>query len=136
VAACALVASLAGWLIASLAGTTAPQAQPPGRHPSAPAAQTVSVNTTALIGQPVRAVVRQLRNRGLHVEVSWLPTRRARPGTVVAVRPGGKLRPGTLVHVTAARRVRHQRGHGDGQGGHGHGGDGQQSGDGSGQGGD
>jgi eukaryotic-like serine/threonine-protein kinase len=142
VAACALVASLAGWLIASLAGTTAPQARPPGRHPSAPAARTVSVNATALIGQPVRAVVRELRNRGLHVQVSWLPAHGARPGTVVAVQPGGKLRPGTLVHVTAARWARHHpRGHGDGHDGHGHGGpghggDGQRGGDGNGQGGD
>jgi eukaryotic-like serine/threonine-protein kinase len=138
VVAFALVASLAGWLVASLAGPAAPQPSP---HRSAPVARTISVNTTALIGQPVRAVVRELRNRGLQVEVSWLPTRRARPGTVVAVRPGGKVRPGTLVHVTAARRVDPRDGHGNGQGGHGHdgrghGGDGQQGGDGHGQGGD
>ena len=125
----AVVASLAGWLIASLAGASAPRAQPPGSHSSAPTARTVRVNEAALIGQPVRLVVRDLRDRGLLVTVSWQRTEHVRPGTVIAVSPAGKVPAGTTISLTAARSDHHgngghDHGHGhDGQGGNGQGGD-------------
>jgi Protein kinase domain len=132
-AALAVAASLAGWLLVSLAGTASPQGQLPRSHASGHARDTVTVNAAALIGQPVRAVVRELRGRGVLVAVTWQPTRDARPGTVLAVRPAGKVLAGTTVQITAARREHHRgrghdhgRGHGhdgNGQGGNGHGGD-------------
>jgi serine/threonine-protein kinase len=121
-AAFAVAASLAAWLLVSLASTASPQAQPPRSHASGHAPDTVTVNAAALIGQPVRAVARELRDRGLRVALTWQPTRDARPGTVLAVRPGGKVLAGTTVHIIAARRDNHRgRGHDHG---HGHGNDG------------
>ena len=124
----AVVASLAGWLIASLAGASAPRAQPPGSHSSAPTARTVTVNEAALIGQPVRLVVRDLRDRGLLVTVTWQRTEHDRPGTVIAVSPTGKVPAGTTISLTAARQDHHGNGghdHGHGHDGHGQGGNGQ-----------
>jgi eukaryotic-like serine/threonine-protein kinase len=128
-----IVAGLAGWLIASLAGAAAPQAA--RSHGTHLAGRTVTVNAAALVGRPVHEVARELRHRGLLVAITWQPTGDARPGTVLAVHPSGKVLAGTTIQITAARRdhgEHHGRdnGHGhDGQGGDGHGG-------GSGQGGD
>jgi eukaryotic-like serine/threonine-protein kinase len=127
-AAFAVTACLAGWLVASLAGAASPHVQPPRSHASSHAGHTVTVNAAALTGQPVLAVVRELRDLGLRVAVTWEPTRDARPGTVIAVRPGGKVLAGTTVHITAARRAHdrgrgHDHGQGHGQGGNGQGGD-------------
>ncbi|HEX5189954.1 MAG TPA: serine/threonine-protein kinase [Streptosporangiaceae bacterium] len=123
-AAIAVAASLAGWLIAGLASAPAtPRAQPPRSHASAHTARTVTVNAAALLGRPVRVVVRDLRDRGLRVAVTWQPARDARPGTVLAVQPAGKVLPGTTVQVTAASRE-HGRGRGHDHG-HGHDGNGQ-----------
>ena len=124
-AAFAVAASLAGWLVASLAGA-ASQAQPPGSHASAHGGRTVTVDAAALIGQPVRAVARELRARGLQVAITWQPARHARPGTVIAVRPSGSVLSGTTVQITAASGEHgHGRGHdhGHGQDGNGQGGD-------------
>jgi len=126
VAVLAVLASLGGWLAASLAGTSAPRAKPPPSHASGPAGHTVTVNAAALIGQPVSDVVRALRQRRLRVAITWHPTRDARPGTVLAVRPGGKVLPGTTIFITAARRM--HRGHDHGRHGHGHGGNGNNQG--------
>ncbi len=119
-AAFAVAASLAGWLVASLAGTASPQPQPPRSHASRPASHTVTINAAALVGRPVSTVVRELRDRGLRVAVTWQPTRDARPGTVMTVRPAGKVLASTAVQITAARGE-HHRGHGHDHG-HGHGG--------------
>ncbi len=123
-----IVAGLAGWLVASLAGAAAPQAA--RSHGTHPAGRTVTVNAAALIGRPVREVARELRHRGLLVAITWQPTADARPGTVLAVHPSGKVLAGTTIQITAARRDHGEHrgrdnGHGhDGQGGDGHGGGG------------
>lgn len=125
-AACAVAAGLAGWLGASLAGTASPQAQPPRSHANKSAGHTVTVDAAALIGQPVRIVVRALQHRGLQVAVTWQPTRHARPGTAIAVRPSGTVLAGTTIRVTAARKDRHHgRGPDHRDGGPGQGGGGQ-----------
>ncbi len=113
-AAIILAACLGGWVLASSAGGSGPAAstQPPG---STHAAGTVLVRSAALIGQPVHAVARELRSRGLTVSISWVPAKGQRPGTVISVAPSGRLRAHSSVLLTAARRP-----HGD-QGGRGHG---------------
>jgi serine/threonine-protein kinase len=129
VVALAVAAGLAGWVIASLAGAPSRQAQPSASHSSAPSARTVTVNAAALTGQPVRLVVRYLRQHGLHVTLSWRPAEHDRPGTVLGLSPSGKVQVGTMITVTAAGK-----GHNDNRGhDHGHNGHGQ---DGNGQGGD
>jgi serine/threonine-protein kinase len=121
----ALVAGLAGWLAAAGSGTPATQ----GRHPAAPAprtsaARTAEVNAGALAGQPVSAVVRQLRQLGLQPQVIWLATAQQPPGTVVSVQPAGQVPAGSAVTVAAALQPHgHPGGHdhgGKGKGGGGH----------------
>jgi hypothetical protein len=128
VAVLAVLASLGGWLAASLAGTSAPRTQPPPSHASGPAGHKVTVNARALIGQPVSDVVRALRQRRLRVAITWQPTTDARPGTVLTVRPTGKVLPGTTILITAARRTHRGHDHGRGHDGNGHGGDGNKQG--------
>jgi hypothetical protein len=122
-----LVAGVAGWLAA---GSGAPAS---GHHPAAtrptapaprtPAARTAEVNAGALAGQPVSAVVRQLRQLGLQPRVIWLDTARQPPGTAVSVQPAGQVPVGSTVIVAAALQP---HGH---PGGHDHGGKGKGGGD-------
>jgi hypothetical protein len=121
-AAIAVVASLAGWALASGLGGPTPAGRAQGTPPSQAsrsAAPRVTVNAAALLGRPVWVVVRHLRQEGLVVEVRWQPDYQQDPGTVVSVQPGGKLRLGTTVVVTGARRHHHGRGHDHGQNGQG-----------------
>lgn len=127
----AVVASLAVWALTRMSGTASPagQSSPPPAQSSAPAAQGVTVNAAALLGQPVWQVVRQLRQLGLVVHVRWQSSyqqqqgsgQQQQPGTVVSVQPTGKLAPGTTVYVTGAGG--HDRGHGHDHGQNGNGGD-------------
>jgi serine/threonine-protein kinase len=132
--AAAVIAGLAGW---ALAGTASPQraTTPPARSSSAghsAAVQTVNVNGDALAGQPAQAVVQRLRQLGLQVRVQQVRTGEQPPGTVVSVQPGGNVRAGSTVTVTAALPP---AGHPD-KHRHGHGGDGHGNGNGNGAGGD
>jgi hypothetical protein len=121
-----VAAGLAGWGIASLAGSGSQGAQPPASHSSAPTAHIVTVDATALTGQPVRSVVRELRASGLHVTVTWQPSEHDPPGTVLAVSPNGQVPVGTTIALTAASNPDHgNRGHDHGGGGHSHDGHGQ-----------
>jgi len=121
-----VAAGLAGWGIASLAGSGPQGAQPPASHSSGPTAHIVTVDATALIGQPVRHVVRELRASGLHVTVTWQPAEHDPPGTVLAVSPHGEVPVGTTIAITAASNPdRGNGGHDHGGGGHGHDGHGQ-----------
>jgi eukaryotic-like serine/threonine-protein kinase len=131
--AAAAVVALAGWALASLsAGTSAggraaapPASSAPQTQPATPAVQ---VNAGALIGQPVRAVTRRLRQLGLRVRVEFTHADGQPPGTVLSVQPSGRVAVGSSVTVTATP----PHGHGDGHGhGHGHGGDGGGNGQGS-----
>jgi serine/threonine-protein kinase len=132
--AAAAVVALAGWALASLSGGTSAggrTAAPPASSTphTQPATPTVQVNAGGLIGQPVRAVTRRLRQLGLRVRVEFTRTEGRPPGTVLAVQPSGQVAVGSSVTVTAAMPP---HGHGDGHGhDHGHGG-----GDGNGQGND
>jgi serine/threonine-protein kinase len=134
----AVVTGLGGWL--ATAGSGAPAATQ-GRHlaatrptttrPTAPAprisaARMAEVNAGALAGQPVSAVVRQLRQLGLQHRVIWLATAQQSPGTVISVQPSGQVPVGSTVIVAAALQPHdHSGGHdhsGDGNGGNRNGG--------------
>ncbi len=105
--------------------------QSPGTHP---AAAVVRVREAALIGRPVEVVARELRQRGLVVQVRWQRSAAEPPRTVLAVAPAGRLPAGATVIVTGALRPPgHGRGHGHGPGdgggkGHGHDGGGDDGG--------
>jgi serine/threonine-protein kinase len=142
----AVLAIVGGLVAASQIGLLASShviASPPARPPqTATGSPLVTVSDTSLAGQPVAAVVEQLRREGLVVRVRWRVSGTRAPGTVVSVSPAGQRPAGTLVTVVGA--LRPPRGHvatvtgpgprpGGGPGkGHGHGGDGNSGGDGSG----
>ena len=141
VAAAALIAGLAGVMLASGSGTASPQRHPAAHRQTTPpptsppehssSAQTVQVNGSALIGQPVDAVTQRLRQLGLRVHVTMVRTDQQAPGTVVSVQPGGQVAAGGSVTVTAALAPaghaadghHHGDGNGKGGGGNGQGGD-------------
>jgi hypothetical protein len=86
----------------------------------------IEVNGGSLAGQPVATVRRRLRELGLTVRVLWQPSDLQLPGTVLSVRPDGRVPAGSLIVVTAALQPHgHGNGHGKGHahGHHGHGGD-------------
>jgi eukaryotic-like serine/threonine-protein kinase len=97
---------LAGWLAIDLLGSTAP-AEHAQANPSAPAeAQrspaVVAVSASALLGQPVESVSRELRQEGLQVQVAWQPSGYEQPGSVLSVQPAGPVSVGSTIVVTAA----------------------------------
>jgi len=123
-AAVAVTAGLAGWLLASTFGGASPQRPavpltgPPAS--SAPAPRTVTVHSGSLVGRPVSLVRHQLLLLGLQPRVAWIPSGHRTPGTVVSVQPTGQLPAGTTVLVTAAAQPdghRHGNGNGKGNGG-------------------
>jgi beta-lactam-binding protein with PASTA domain len=72
----------------------------------------VEVNGGALIGQRAAAAARQLRHLGLVVSVQWRPGGQQPRGTVISVQPGGRVRAGSAVVVTAALPPDHKaKGH-------------------------
>ena len=98
-AATAATAAIAAFLLTSVMGTqdgSHVAALAPAKHRS------VEVNGTALRGQSVKAVRRQLRHLGLEVRVRWLPSSRLSPGTVISVRPTGHVATGTTIVVIGA----------------------------------
>ena len=129
-------AVLAGWLLPGMLGST-----PARRHvnttPAASAATRtpagmVAVSESALVGQPVTAVRRQLRELGLQVRLAWQPADQQPPGAVLSVQPAGQVPIGSTIMVTATfqrpghrdgRNHGHGNGNGDGNGGDGNGGD-------------
>jgi eukaryotic-like serine/threonine-protein kinase len=129
VAGVAVVAGLAGWLLAGAFGAGPGQAQPGGpqaaaartptapaaRTPTGPAARSVEVNADALAGQQASVVSRQLRRLGLRPRVVGAVRGSQAPGTVISVRPSGRLPAGSTVTVTAALPPPGQ-GNGDGNG--------------------
>jgi serine/threonine-protein kinase len=133
VAGVAVVAGLAGWLMAGAFGAGPQQPQPGGpqptastpgaaRAPTAPAARTptaparsVEVNADALAGQQASVVSQQLRQMGLRPRVVGAVRGGQAPGTVIAVQPSGQVPAGSIVTVTATLRPPGQ-GNGDGNG--------------------
>jgi hypothetical protein len=124
VAAVAVVASLAVWVLANASGSAGPQGQVPGSHASTKPGRSVTVDANTLVDQPVSAVVTHLRQLGLQVTVAWQPTHDQKPGRVLSVQPSGQVLAGSPVVVTAASRPHgdhhdhgHDHGDGNGQGG-------------------
>ena len=135
VAGVAVVAGLAGWLLAGAFGAGPAQAPPGGpqptastpgtaaraptapaaRTPTAPAARSVEVNADALAGQQASVVSQQLRQMGLRPRVVGAVRGGQAPGTVIAVQPSGQVPAGSIVTVTATLRPPGQ-GNGDGNG--------------------
>jgi eukaryotic-like serine/threonine-protein kinase len=124
VAGVAIVAGLAGWLLAAAfgagpqqaqAGRPQPAAGPPSAARTAPGARSVEVNAGALAGQQARAVTRQLRHMGLRPRVVGAVRGSQPPGTVISVQPSGRVPTGSIVTVTAALPPPGQ-GNGDGNG--------------------
>jgi eukaryotic-like serine/threonine-protein kinase len=123
-AAVAVIVGLTGWMLVSGASGAPPAPRHPAaaRHPARPttvAVPTVTVNAGALVGQPVDDVVRQLRDLGLKVKLTWVPNGQDH-GTVLSVSPAGKVRVGATVTVTVAAHDHHDGGDGNGNG-HGNG---------------
>ena len=81
----------------------------------------VAVHSARLAHRPVGLVLAALRRRGLQPRLVWLPTSAWTPGTVLFVRPGGSVPPGTVVTVGAATRPA-QQGDQSGDGSDGNGG--------------
>ena len=118
--AAAVTAGLAAWVLAGGAGPAHPaqQDRPAARASASPAGPRLAdVNQAALAGQPVGAVLRQLRQLGLQVRLAWQFSDQQAPGTVVSVQPSGQLAPGTTVLVTGAVSPRHHGHHGHQHGG-------------------
>ena len=119
--AAALVAvGLGGWQ-AGLTGAARPSSAASARPRTPPPAPTVLVSSASFIGRRARPVVAELRGLGLQPRLVWVPTLAVAPGTVVSIKPGGALPPGTIVTVTAAAHPAPQGGQGSGgeQGGNG-----------------
>jgi hypothetical protein len=135
VAGVAVVAGLAGWLLAGAFGAGPQQGQPggpqpaasspggaahtptspAGRTPTTPAARTVEVDADALAGQQASVVSQQLRQMGLRPRVVGTVRGGQAPGTVISVQPSGQVPAGSTVTVTAALPPPGQGG-GDGNG--------------------
>ncbi len=140
VAGVAVVAGLAGWLLAGAfgagpeqpqSGGPQPAASTPGatagtptvpgaRTPTAPGAPSVEVNAGALAGQRASVVSRHLRRMGLRPRVVRAVRGSQAPGTVISVRPSGQVPAGSVVTVTTARPPPgHGNDDGNGQGNNG-----------------
>jgi serine/threonine-protein kinase len=135
VAGVAVVAGLAGWLLAGAFGAGPGQPQPGGpqpaagtpnaaartptapaaRTPTAPPARSVEVNADALAGRQASVVSQQLRQMGLRPRVVGAVRGGQAPDTVISVQPSGQVPAGTIVTVTAALPPPGQ-GNGDGSG--------------------
>jgi serine/threonine-protein kinase len=143
-AAALFAAALAGGIfLASQAGPDRalhPVAAPPASsRPADPGVRLVDVRPGALIGQPVTASARLLRQHGLNVRVRWLYSAAAPAGTVLAVQPAGPRPAGSVVTLIGAvpppGHSDHGHGHGGGDGGDGGTGHGEGGGPGPGDGG-
>ncbi len=125
-AAAGVAAALVGWL---LTGGLSPAAAHRHSASGATAAATapaniVTVSSDALIGQPVRAVRKQLHQLGLRVQVTWQPSDHQPAATVLSVQPTGQVPAGSTVVLTAAVGPSGHDGHDHGHGGGGNGGGG------------
>ena len=113
----AVVAGLAGWLLAGAFGAgSQPAADAPpaaARTSASPATRTVEVNADALAGQQASVVSQQLRQMGLRPHIVRAVRGGQPPGTVISVQPSGRVPAGSTVTVTVALPP---PGHGNGNG--------------------
>ena len=128
-----LAAVIAGVLWSGALGHGAAQPSAPSSSAAgvrSSESRTVEVSASALVGQQVSEVRRQLQQLGLGVRVIWQPNEQD-PGTVLSVQPSGQVPTGSVIVVTAVGPAHGDRhGHGDGPG------NGNGNGQGSGNGGD
>jgi len=123
IAVASVAAGLIGWFVSTATGSGAPAPAPAVSHvasqSSSPAVGTVTVDSSALIGQPVSIVRDTLLGLGLRPQVNLVaPTDQwPDPGTVVSVEPSGQVPVGATVTVTAVQS--HDQGHGNGDNGNG-----------------
>lgn len=112
VAVASVAAGLVGWFASATTGAGAPPPAPAASHgaskPGAattPTVSTVTVDLSALTGQPVGDVMTTLRSLGLRPQVSWVPQgdHMPDPGTVVDVYPNGLVPAGSNVTVSAVQ---------------------------------
>jgi serine/threonine-protein kinase len=105
------VVALAGGNTTSPGPSAQPAVHPvvtPSTRASTPQPRTavaVDVSAPSLIGQPVSAVVRELRQQNVTSRVVWQATSQQQPGRVTAIWPGGHLTAGSTVTVVAALAV-------------------------------
>jgi len=116
----AVAVVLAGWLVTDVLGSASPaqhgQASPPAPAEAQKSPAMVAVSASALLGQPVDSVSRELRQEGLQVQVAWQHSGDQQPGSVLSVQPAGPVSVGSTIVVTAAiQPPGHDNGnHGDG----------------------
>jgi eukaryotic-like serine/threonine-protein kinase len=96
----AIAVVLAGWVLTGLASPG--QANPPATAGTHRSPGTVAVSASALLGQPVTEVRRQLQQLGLQVQVAWHPSGHQLAGSVLSLRPAGQVRVGSTIFLTAA----------------------------------
>jgi eukaryotic-like serine/threonine-protein kinase len=114
-----LVAGLGPWLLAALPASPGGHRAAPASHPaSSPTVQTVQLNASDVVGQPVSAVSQYLSQLGLTPAISWVASNQD-PGTVISVQPSGPVPVGSTVTVTAAFPAPGHHHHDGGQGGSG-----------------
>jgi eukaryotic-like serine/threonine-protein kinase len=122
VAGAAIVAGLAGWLLAGAFGAGSQQQQPGAAQPAAgrsstTATHSVEVNAGTLAGQRASTVTHRLRQLGLRPRVVGAVRGGQAPGTVISVQPSGQVPAGSMVTVIAAvQPPGHGNGNGNGQG--------------------
>jgi hypothetical protein len=115
-----VAAGVIGWYASATTGADARPPAPAASHgastPSAPTVSTVTVDLSALTGQPVNSVMATLSSLGLRPRISWVPQgdHMPDPGTVVAVYPNGPVPAGSQVTVSAVQDY----GNGNGNGNH------------------
>jgi eukaryotic-like serine/threonine-protein kinase len=103
-AAVALIAGLAGWLVAGMFRYVPASASMPSERA---ALRTIYVDGAVLDGRPVRAVRRELRHLGLNVRVLWRRDGGLAPGRVLSVQPTGSVPTGSLIVVTGSAAPPH-----------------------------
>lgn len=97
---------LAGGQRAAPAAEAAALPRPPlatqSARPQVAAARTAEVKAGTLVGEQVTAAASQLRALGLVVLVRWQPADGETPGTVLSVRPGGRVAVGSQIELDVA----------------------------------
>jgi serine/threonine-protein kinase len=120
VAVASVAAGVIGWYASATTGADARPPAPAASHGasthSAPTVSMVTVDLSALTGQPVNNVMATLSSLGLRPRISWVPQgdHMPDPGTVVAVYPNGQVPAGSQVTVSAVQDYGSGNGNGNG----------------------
>jgi len=118
----AAILGLGGWMLASSPGSSQ-HGVSGGPSASSSSGTLVDVRADAFVGQPARVALQWLRSRGFQVSVTRRPDPHEVPGSVLSVRPNGRVPVSTLITVVVATRPGNGHDHGNGDGQHNQGGD-------------